>query len=705
MWSRIQKIFPDAIEHRVARRSVDEVEVVDLVEGCPQCESDGTMVYNLSKQIALTAKSFRGIKEVDCDQVLLSDDCSGTQTFHVIHWSEWKTLKNFGREFSKFNSKSDPEVIRQQVLGCLLKPEDASLHVVQQGNADSSALNEIDRRTVQLVSKLVSPLQCTTHRVPISGIVLDKSKVSNPHLSRDVCLLDSDSYSKYISSLSALARLLILSEEKFDLVNVLDDDGDLQDDDLKELCRKQETNVGHPKLVQKTHLSEGTVIVELATMSIPVSFVSELCCDRECLEEFEKAFPPSPKRNGTTKLSSGSTADDAILIDVSPQLVDQSPTSASKFSLAVFEAETTASVDKILEGLTQYTAISTVQEKESSELFLRRSSRRRKTRIPSGVLIGEETVQADMQSNVAALRLLLMESLREGTPFDPYHRVLLIVSPVETRAEPGFFEQEKDAVAKVVELNFGLNESSLMELSENALGGDLSSLVPKDSLIVVRQAIVEESALAIDKESLMDYLISLSNAGVPGSNGKKRKARVVERGFTGTLLSAGVATSKKARSDDEGNQEMDDAKQASSPGSNPVESRALAVVDKNSAPSANKDTDSSEELLSPKKNSDPPVLSDEVLVHDDNDDDDATEKEGGDILQEKDVTFADQTAEMYLMECVRDRLKTNPSVDSTNCSKAIFEASCWVCTRHPSEKNVERLAEVAYAKYLEITLN
>lgn len=693
VWTTIQKLFPQAAEHSIARRCSDDPTTEGLIEGCSQCESEGTLVNNLARQISLVAKSCRTIREIDSDHILVNDD--ERETLFAVHKRDLKALKRFGREFSKFNPKSEPEVIRQQVLGCF-QPEDALLNFTDDKTALES-LSEVDRRTVQLVSKLIRRLECPRHHLPISGVLLDASKGSKPHLSQDFCLLDAESYRQYTLLLCAIARILILSEDKLDIIDVVDDDGKVQHDDLKDLCKKEEMKVWHPKLVF-TPPSDKAVILALEGMSTPVMFLSDMCCNKGCLSEFEKIYSPVPKQNGTTKASTGATADDAILIDDVQVIEDDTLASASKFPLTVFEAEATASNDSIMDALAQYTTISTGQEKENAGTGLRRSSRRRKPRI--GVLTCEETVQADMQNNIAALRLLMLESLREGTNFHPNHRLLLVVSPVDTRAEAVVNDQEKSMAAQIVELNFGYNQSSLTELCDNALGGDLSLLLPKDSLIIVRQPIVDESAMDFEGDSLMDHLISLSNAGTASPNGKKRKARVVERGFTGTLLSAGVSAatsnSKKPRSDD-GNEDENNGtnKQTSPLSSDPSNCRAIVLVDPDPAPPAKYKVHLIDD--NPSKENSPvrPASPDEVEIHDDT----TTDKEGGDYQEEDMAHFDDE----ILTESVRDLLKERPDVDRGKASE-LYSSSLWACQENHSIKDIDKLVEIAYVKYLDLTL-
>ena len=697
------KVFTHAIEHPVPRKSSDQVEVVDIAE-CHLCEENDSMIGNLSKQILALAKASSKLAEskgADVDDVSLSDE---DETFHAIHIDDWKAFKRFTSTFRRKPTKSEPRELREEVLRCL-KPHEALLHVAGDESDETKSLSEIDRRTLELVGKLVRPLKCSKHHLPtLNGLTIPHGG-PKPKISAQVLLLSNTSYRKYILSLGALARILILSEDSCDF-EVVDDSGELIDLGITDLFTKQGVFDWHPRLAYSLHCrSERSVVMEWDACSAPMVIHSDFCREKECYEELEKLFPREPKQNGETPTKYAGNAADPITIDVDP--TDSSPT-RDTFPLTVFEADTSASEESIMDALTQYSNVSNGTEKEGTGNGLRRSSRRRKTRIPTGVLKSEDTVRVDICNNIAALRLLLYEGCQEGTAFSPDHRLILVVSPVDTRAEPDG-KGAKQSIA--VPLDFSFNQKTLIEVCDETLGS-LSELVPKDSLVLVRQSIVLEDAMDLGKDDLITELINLSNVSSPDSNGKKRKARVVEKGFTGTLLSAGQGNTKKTRSED--GKEEDKPAESGFTGS--MLSTASPKVSESNSKQEKEETPIS--LLS----ADPSKCRALVLV-DDNQGSVKREERSptkakvlqngramnraamsndSDAVVIQDDTQEEEEGTRVIMS-IMDRLNANPLVDPLK-SQAVFKASKWVVEERSGLRDEESLADRAYAKYLDLTL-
>jgi hypothetical protein len=423
--------------------------------------------------------------------------------------------------------------------------------------------------------KFVRPLVCTEHQLPVEKRVLVSSDSADSRLSPSVRVVPEAEYREYVTVLNAVARILLLSEGGRD-INVFNDyDTPLRASE--ELCSKFGAFDWHPKIwhSDSTALTPDSFVMGNERLFIRCKISPGVCSRVVCLDALEKLSPT--KHNGHTNgpLACGSAANNPIPIDVDGEetIGDQ-----STFPLPVFEAEPFATKDDILESLSQYTGVSMLETDSS----LRRSSRRRKTRVPVGVLTSEETVRTDLGRNIAALRLSLLQDCQEGTPFTLNHKLMLVVSPVDTRADADVTAAKQ---SKAVVLDFGMNEKTMMSICEDALGGDLAALVPKESLVVVRQDVVEESAADYPKESLMDDFIYMSGvaSSASTSSGKKRRRGPVEKGFTGTFLSAGLPVEKKVRSEEEeGPISVDE--------SEPSELSALVSVDMNTKPPAKKET-------------------------------------------------------------------------------------------------------------------
>ena len=691
------------------RKSSEQVEVVEIPEECNLCEENDSMIDNLSKQVSTLAKACSKLAEsngVDADDVMLSDD---DEIFHVVHVDDWNAFRRFTTTFRRKPAKSEPRQLREEVLNCL-RPHDSFLDVANDENGDSGSLDETDRRTIELVGKLVRPLKCLKHHLPVLSSLTIPHASRKPKISAQVRILDRSSHRKYILSLCALARLLICSKEGVDF-EVVDDNGEfISVGEMTDLCSGQGVFDWHPRLAQhKIWSPERPVIMEADMMSICVAILSDFCCEDGCYDELEKLFPRDIKSNGERTIKSKGNATDPIVIDVDPTAKSDS---RDTFTLPVFEAESYASEESIMDALAQYSIVSKGVEKDVNGNGPRRSSRRRKTRIPTGVLTSEDMVRVDICNNIAALRLLLYESCSEGTPFSPDHRLILVVSPVDTRAEPDAKEAKRSVR---VLLDFSLNQKLLLEICSETLGGNLSDLVPKDSLILVRQAIVLEDAMNIGKDDLIAELINLSNVSSPDPTGTKRKARVVEKGFTGTLLfSAGQGNvNKKSRSDDG---------KADPPTENGFKGSVLSNGPTNTDKSSSQHR-KEEAPVSPLKATDHPTKCRALVVADNNRGDVGVEepstgkntapqngnaRDCASVSGESDtVLIHDDTKEeresSRLLLNVMENLKANPHVDGQNID-AVWQASKWAVKENPSVRDEKTLADQAYVKYADMTM-
>jgi hypothetical protein len=439
------------------------------------------------------------------------------------------------------------------------------------------------------------------------------------------------------------------------------------------------------------------------------------------LEELYLQRSKEEKKDNTPK-STGAAPDDPILIDVDMSVVSDS----SKFTLTVLEAEPSASEWKIAESVTQYTGIPLMADNDTSTSYTRRSSRRRRSRTFSGGLICEDTMQTDICNNVAALRLGLFETLSDS--YDLGHRLFLVVTPVDTKAEPDPGTTSSRPDPKIVPLDFSKNQSTILEVAEQALNGDISSLVPKDSLVLVRQSLADESVDGVDHATLMDELIGLSNATAKDPKEKQGRSRTVERGFSGTLLSSGTSTNNSSTGEgkDETNSPDAGSTVTSSKGGDTTCTTALVAWDKNkpvqdrsatSSVQANVSSSSSAAVASPtasdesttkRRKTSHDTAAGAVVVHDDNDvdmDDAAMPDviDDTEMPQIIDMTQEENDTTSRLILVVLDELQKQ--VGAERDSNAIFEASAWAVEQHKFPMEMAQLVEMAITKYYDLTIN
>jgi hypothetical protein len=167
---------------------------------------------------------------------------------------------------------------------------------------------------------------------------------------------------------------------------------------------------------------------------------------------------------------------------------------------------------------------------------LRRSTRKRKPRYPKGCILSEQLLNINMQSNLAALRLFMLERCTEGSPFEVSHTIQMLV-PHEESQNQGY---------RVIDLPLDKSGEKL----EDILAEDMKKRfadVPKSfisRIVITRQAL--EMVGGMPKDALLDHFMSLSSDVQP-----VRKKRRVERGFTGTFLSSNPSNHEEEEGKDD----------------------------------------------------------------------------------------------------------------------------------------------------------
>jgi len=438
---------------------------------------------------------------------------------------------------------------------------------------------------LNLLASVFRPIVCSKHRQPVYSALFqpggDGSRSDShtpPSLSDHVCVLDENEYKDFLAHVTSAALIL----------NPSPDDRDTPDktplefiSEAAKFCEQWKIDAAcHPlfslafscsahqkqqgKDRFKVASDEMCMLFDLDTASCK----DDECCKiyndwqaAECAANSSSKNPPAASAT-TVKQKPKNTgvASDPIAVD--SDIEDEPP---SKFSLRVFNAEAGADIDSILSALASCSGLP--MSGDDDGLAVRRSTRRRKSRYPLGVIQEEETVQVDLNNNIAALRLLLLERCEKVTSFELHHSLKLVVS-VRAKENDGpilvdFEEDSKEAtpdLPKVVDLPFDLSSERLRDLCEGAAGKTIGeAFSPSESIMLVRQVDTAASNPDIPEDALLEHFLKLANttsedaAGEKG--GRKKKARA-ERGFTGTLLSsAPSAAAASSEADSKSNNE------------------------------------------------------------------------------------------------------------------------------------------------------
>jgi hypothetical protein len=233
---------------------------------------------------------------------------------------------------------------------------------------------------------------------------------------------------------------------------------------------------------------------------------------------------------------------EVISVLVSPSYVD----------VKVLDVESDGDLDYVLTFLISNAGTPMSKELEDSQSHLRRSCRKRISRYPVGCILDEETMEMKLDSNIAAVRLLLLERCTKGTLFSLDHSLKLVIenpnagknsvlavsSEVNGERKDSGLMVDSPPMIKAIDLTFDVNNKTLREICEEGMGIPFDNTM---SISIARQANVEKSANSIPIDDLMGHLLSLATSTVEGdhSNASKRSKRTrTEKGFRGTFLSS-----------------------------------------------------------------------------------------------------------------------------------------------------------------------
>jgi hypothetical protein len=747
----LKKVFPEAIEHkkkRVLKNGAKGVSNPDI-DGCPECQAEKVSIDRLKIELENWAKETRenfelkGLlggnrtveREIEVHNFTTAEN--GCRLVHRTDIQTWRKALSTLAGASKIKS-TDTVLLKADVENIAFP----SYHYV---------VLEFERQPVEKLVTSLRSLICREHRLVIKTAIFrdcadsGNEKNHSHQLSDCIAVLSDEEYRAYISSLAELLRILNSDTES----HVMGSMGSpvVIDDDKRFLNNIREiTNSYHPAIrmcVAEQQRSADDILVFSLHGSTKEFLLSPGVCDCEtCMKEFAPLLHPpnvgdddkvesisidsndekSESRRKASKL--GSAAADPILVE--SDIDDDRVSSPDTFALRAFEVECKSSLDDALSSLQTLSALPS--ESDSNEVnFLRRSTRKRKSRYPSGSLLREDTVKVGLHHNMAALRLLLYEKCEVALAG---HKLILVMASKDGKPH------------KTLEINFEWGQRRLQELVDEMkdppdLKND-TKFEPSKQLLLLYQKDDNGNARALH-ETVMDSLLTLANLEPPDSadqagNSKKRKRnRPSERGFRGTLLQSSVAPANNQNGNDMKKQMSSDAS-AVSADAPAISADVSAVSDEEKdnvrsikEPAEKKrvvlsDSSSDDEILkspfSPKKliggQFDDTAIANgsKVVVESDSSEDEdqngSAQKPISKISQ--DVTperYLDQDQEMTEICSPSDQLRKNvldsllavveQPADESNC----WDSVIWAVESNPTEKSVAALLDIALAKYID----
>jgi hypothetical protein len=555
-WSLIKGVFPNAIEHKRKRIEVfDECNsIAESPIGCEQCLEEGiAKTYarsNFSDLVRCCRESvsLRGLSNVEVIEMSKSLSCNRFYLVHKKGISSWQ-------KFLSIVSRKDGE--KRYVA--LPSGNSKWIHV---GNIDETGLSAVDRSRLDFLSAMFCPVTCSEHGQAMRLALFRNVDIHVPNhpfnLDDDICLLEESSYLAYISYIGAAAVMLYPLDFDPNFHGATIQDFILDGADFFDRVLGQSSF--HPSCIPVSRINQRVdtdrFVVENEHVAVLFQ-LEEASCSIESCQQNQNAWSRIVSDNDDASCAKNrhiqkGFANNPIDIDheVEPVLV-----SPSYVDVKVLDVESDGDLDFVLTFLISIAGTQMSSENEDSQPHLRRSSRKRTSRYPVGCILDEETLEMKLDSNIAALRLLLLERCTKGTHFSLDHSLKLIVeNPIASKnnavavlADANSKSEESDRsvdsspLVKAIDLPFDVNSKTLREICEVGIGIPFNNSM---SLSIVRQANLEKSAVSIPIDDLMGHLLSLATLAEDGdqSNSSKRSKRIrTEKGFLGTFLSSSDA--------------------------------------------------------------------------------------------------------------------------------------------------------------------
>lgn len=552
----IKNMFPTAIEHKQKRRGTlyDDGEAESNDVGCIECRQSEFTEADVKASLQGIAKYCRTRKttSLSTKSIIEASLAEVNARYFIVHADDLHAWDSFLVSFRRLDVKkggySPPEVAKHALL-----PQNSwsKRNIVPEGSESSLLENERDR--LLFLERVFRPIVCGTHRRPIFTAVFDcdqkeaNSKVKTFNLNERVKVLDANSYRDFLAYFCSVACILF-PENNHDQPN-----GVSHYENIAMGARFGENwnlSSSFHAAFSPAHRDDNThnsckFCISCDTLSRLFKLECHYCVDEECQREYQTWQESESKSITVSKNVGSENTTNVILIEESIEVDAPSILHGTSFPLRVFDVHTNADTDSILASLSRCAGFPAIETQENDNAStVRRSSRKRKSNYPLGCIQDEDTIQANIGLNVAALRLLLLEKCTHGSQFELDHLVTLVLKIPNKDNGPSVFTDQREAI-QFLDLRWSFIGETLQYVYEQACGSNICAS-PSEYIMLVRRAVGDDS-IVLGKDELMEHLISLANFPTEkdSTTSASRKVRH-EKGFTGTLLTSTVTTKSQA---------------------------------------------------------------------------------------------------------------------------------------------------------------
>ena len=557
-----------------------------MITFCRECERELDVAATRKNELVVALGAFRSapVCDVVSEEAKEDNEKRPSKGYRLVHAEDidaWKKFIAAAKRKVAWGSNDVEEQARETLRPFVRwnNEELVPFAMLQKGHEQGRWVDEL--------AAVVRPMSCQKHKLPLRAAIFADGTGHPGQLPGDLNnglrIVGEDAYEDMISQWVNVAQTVFSPRETNTMV--IDDTSDEDESTALASGLASPLEWFHPRFSLMGTDSEvnDSSVFSLSSKSLSMLFSVDgaICDDPTCnaayrkwrtaeeqtrLERDKKNTPIVVEEN---KIATGGAANDPITVDCDPD-----PVSNMLVSLRVCETQPDAALSSILSDLA-ITPESVDAAPDISPL-VRRSSRRRKQRYPTGSILAEDDVKFDTQGTVAALRLSLMERCTHGGAFELSDKLQLIIpgsmeevgcfpeDHLETHSSAGNLsttaaDTENSCIDKrvtdadnssvktktrapsttVVDLPLDVSGDLLVDVISRELGlcADSACGVDFSKIVIIRQR-MDDVGNAVDP-NLMDHMLSL--AGVASGNtksGQKKKTRV-ERGFTGTLLSSG----------------------------------------------------------------------------------------------------------------------------------------------------------------------
>ena len=572
VWSTLKKIFPDAIEHKRKRiSSKDDDLSVEADLSCPLCDREKLTLERMKAHLEDWAKEtsenpelwalYSSKADTSREDIVhnFTNKANGCRIVHIEDIKTWRKAVSGLADIDKLSAGDCPEL-------------KAQVEQLAFPNTHSVVL-DFEREPCERLLASLRSLNCTEHHLVISSVVFQERKPGGKsQLSKNIIVLSDAEHGAYIASLTSLLRILYDEDEGLAIGSI---SSPVVVDDVKNTPKymqhvKQAAESYHPSIrlreVKEENSSPNALSFSLQNSDKLFTLSPNVCNCETCKNEFaslrettngrENPRDKDPTLAKIHAASAGAVAADPILVESDAE--DPPP---NTFELRVFELDKNGHHLDAIKALEDIQALQTENVTSADgklpASWLRRSTRKRKSRFPVGPLLSESSVRIGLHYNFAAIKLLLYEGCE--VPVFGY-RISLVVALDDTKS-PEWVDVEPSWASK--ELKEVVDDLKLTGQHDEEVDFE-----PSKSLFLMYRKEVPDSDSNIGETnaSVMDSLLELSNISTPndsskkpGDSGKGKRNRPAERGFRGTLLQASSGLEPK---EDSENGDPDDQKEA-----------------------------------------------------------------------------------------------------------------------------------------------